>query len=64
MKEIFRKVNLLLKTQVLVVVLMLVAYIVNIIKFVNNDFEAPYKSEIVNGIGIFLPPAAVITVWF
>jgi hypothetical protein len=54
----------LLKVQVVIVVLMLVAYVVNFIKFIENDFEAPYKSEIVNAIGVFLPPAASITVWF
>lgn len=52
------------RAQVLIVVLMMVAYVVNFIKFIENDFEAPYKSEIVNGIGVFLPPAASITVWF
>ena len=50
--------------QAVIVVLMMVAYVVNFIKFIDNDFEAPYKSEIVNGIGVFLPPAASITVWF
>jgi hypothetical protein len=50
--------------QAVIVVLMLVAYVVNFVKFIENDFEAPYKSEIVNGIGVFMPPAAVITVWF
>ena len=64
MKEILRTAKLLLMPQVLVLVLMMVAYVVNFIKFIENDFEAPYKSEIVNGIGVFLPPAAAITVWF
>lgn len=50
--------------QAVIVVLMMVAYVVNFIKFIENDFEAPYKSEIVNGIGVVIPPAASITVWF
>jgi hypothetical protein len=54
----------LFKVQAVIVVLMMVAYVVNFMKFIENDFEAPYKSEIVNGIGVFLPPAASITVWF
>ena len=54
----------LFKVQAVIVVLMMVAYVVNFLKFIENDFEAPYKSEIVNGIGVFLPPAASITVWF
>lgn len=52
------------RAQAVIVILMLVAYVVNFIKFIGNDFEAPYKSEIVNGIGVFIPPAASITVWF
>ena len=35
---------------------------VNIYKLINCDFEAPYKGEIVHGIGI-IPPAAFVTVW-
>lgn len=52
------------RAQGVIVVLMLVAYVVNFLKFIENDFEAPYKSEIINGIGVFMPPSAIITVWF
>jgi hypothetical protein len=33
-------------------ILLLVGYIMNIVKFVKCDFEAPYKAEIIYGIGI------------
>jgi hypothetical protein len=52
------------RAQGVIVILMVVAYVVNFLKFIENDFEAPYKSEIINGIGVFMPPSAIITVWF
>jgi hypothetical protein len=38
-------------------------WIGNFVKLVKQDFEPPYKSEIVHTIGLFGPLAAV-TVWF
>ena len=32
----------------------------NIYKLCHNDFEAPYKSEIIRGVGIFIAPVGVI----
>lgn len=34
-----------------------VGYVSNIYKLVSSDFEAPYKSEIIRGIGI---PVAIV----
>lgn len=39
------------------------SWIVNMVKFCNQDFEKPYKSEIVHGVGLFFPPASAITAW-
>ena len=51
---------------VLFVLLILMAiatgWIMNIIKLSNCDFEAPYKCEVIHGIGI-VPPVGMITGW-
>ena len=39
------------------------AWIVNINKFSQCDFESPYKCEMVHAIGL-VPIAATITAWF
>ena len=39
-------------------------YIWNGYKFVSCDFEAGYKCEALHGIGVIIPPAAFVTVWF
>ncbi len=36
----------------------------NAAKFINCDFESPFKCEAVHGIGIVVPPSSFITVWF
>lgn len=33
----------------------------NIVKFAKSDFEEPYKSEIVRGVGIALPIMGAVT---
>ena len=38
-------------------------WISNLVKFVKCDFSAPYKTELIHGLGVFVPPTAVITVW-
>ena len=47
---------------IVVIVLGLVGYVKNIIALSNCDFDAPYKCEVVHGLGI-LPPVGVITGW-
>jgi len=41
-----------------------VAWIVNLIKFIGCDFEAPYKEEVIHAIGVFFAVPSLITVWF
>ena len=41
----------------------IVAWIVNLIKFIGCDFAEPYKSEIFHGVGIFVPPVSWVTCW-
>jgi hypothetical protein len=39
-------------------------YVWNGYKLSNCDFESNYKCEAIHGIGVVIPPAAFITVWF
>lgn len=48
---------------VLLVVLVFSLWIVNMIKLTRCDFVAPYKCEVVHGIGV-IPPVALVTAWF
>jgi len=42
----------------------IIAWVVNLVQFINQDFEAPYKGEVIRAVGVFIPPTASITVWF
>ena len=44
-------------------IFMIVAWIVNIVKLVNCDFDAPYKQEIIHAIGL-IPGVSIVTCWF
>jgi len=41
-----------------------ICWVVNLFKFIACDFDAPYKEEIIHGIGVFTFFPAGITVWF
>ena len=41
-----------------------VPWIWNGFKFASCDFESNYKCEVIHGIGVLVPPTAIITVWF
>jgi len=48
---------------------MFLAYVIgswpyNFYKATQCDFEPDYKCEVIHAIGIFMPPASLITVWF
>lgn len=47
-----------------VVMVLLASWIWNAVKFASCDFESDFKCEVVHGAGVFIPMAAVITVWF
>ena len=32
-----------------------IGYIANVVKLLQCDFQAPYKSEVIRGVGIFVP---------
>jgi len=37
-----------------------VGYIANIVKLSDCDFKAPYKAEIIRGVGIVIPPVGYV----
>lgn len=41
-----------------------VAWVWNAEKFVSCDFESSYRCEAIHAIGVFIPPVALVTVWF
>jgi len=51
-------------TLVIIFVLVVTPWIWNGFKFAACDFESDYKCEVIHGAGVFIPPAAYITVWF
>lgn len=48
----------------LIVLYFVICWILNIIQFIQCDFEPSYKEEIIKGIAIFIAPLSGITVWF
>jgi len=36
----------------------------NISKLTECNFEADYKCEVIHGVGVIVPPSAIIAVWF
>jgi hypothetical protein len=52
------------KMVTIVVVILFGIWIWNAVKFVSCDFESDFKCEVIHGAGVFIPGAAVITVWF
>jgi len=49
---------------ILIILLAVTPYTVNGYKLSNCDFESDYKCEIIHGIGVILPPTALVTMWF
>lgn len=67
MKKLNRKQNGYTLIELIFLVLLVViavAWGINIYKLAGCDFKADYKCEIVHGIGTVIFPASVITVWF
>jgi len=44
----------------IVIILYAVGWIGNIVKLCHNDFEAPYKSEVIRGCGVVVGPVGAI----
>jgi len=53
-----------LPTLLIITIILLAPWVWNGVKFASCDFESNYKCEVIHGAGVFIPPAAYITVWF
>lgn len=40
------------------------AWVINLVKLFNCDFEPSYKEEIIHTVGVVVAPTAIITVWY
>lgn len=40
------------------------AWLINVVKFVQCDFKESYKEEVIHGVGIVFAPTAIVTVWY
>ena len=40
------------------------SYVGNVIKVTNCDFASDFRCEVIHGVGVIIPPASLITVWF
>lgn len=58
----FTIVELLMVIAMVVILVGAVGWIKNVIKLTECDFEAPYKAEVVHGLGI-IPPVGMVTGW-
>ena len=52
------------ETVLLAVVLLGGLWLWNGAKFFSCDFRSDYKCEVIHGAGVFVPPLAVLTVWY
>ncbi len=49
-----------IKFILMICAVLIIGWCMNVIKFLNSDFEAPYDSEIIRIAGIMIPPVGVI----
>jgi prepilin-type N-terminal cleavage/methylation domain-containing protein len=61
-KSGFTLIEIMIVVVIFGVILGIVPYGMNIYKFCTSDFDAPYKREIVHGIGL-VPPLGCVTGW-
>lgn len=48
----------------MMIVLTVACWLGNTTKFVACDFESPLNCEIVHGVGLIMPPASIITIFY
>ena len=42
---------------------LIIGWVLNVVKLVESDFEAPYKNEVIRTVGTFVPPIGGIAGW-
>lgn len=41
-----------------------ICWLVNLVQLFRCDFSTPYKEEVIHGVGVIIPWASLITVWY
>lgn len=44
-----------------IMILPVIGYVSNIVKLCHCDFQAPYKAEVVRGVGVAIPVVGMVT---
>ena len=47
-----------------VIITIVVCWLGNTVKFVECDYDLPLNCEIIHGVGLIMPPASVVTVFY
>ncbi len=47
-----------------ITILFMLSWLWNAYKVSECDFEAPYRCEVIHGVGLIVPPLSFATVWF
>lgn len=47
-----------------VILIFLVSWVWNVVRFTSCDFESNYRCEVIHGAGVFVPFLSIFTVWF
>lgn len=53
-----------LRTIIILWLIVIISWVGNIVKFTSCDFESDFRCEVIHGIGVFVAPASIVTVWF
>jgi hypothetical protein len=48
---------------ILFALLLLLSWPVNLVRFIQCDFKAPYKAEVIRGIGIPIVPVGIVAAY-
>lgn len=48
---------------IIIALLLLLSWPINLIKFISCDFKAPYKAEVIRGIGIPVVPVGILVAY-
>jgi hypothetical protein len=59
-----KKIVYLIILKIVLVLIWAISWAANFVKLINCDFEGPWKEEIVHAIGVVIPVASLVTVWY
>jgi len=51
-------------TYIVVLIIICTPYVNNAYDLSQCDFEGDYRCEVIHGVGVVIPPASLVTMWF